>query len=100
MAPTGSTNGARTVPSTRGAISASSGGEPRPNFLLRGGLRFSRRDVDLTSGTGDISTDTLGAIGSIRYRPWSFLDLFARYENVQIEDPLVVSGQPTNVPPL
>ena len=73
--------------------------EPRANLSLRGGLRYSRRDANL-SLSGEEITDTVGAIGSVRFRPWSIVDLFARYENVQIYDPLVVTGDETNVPPL
>ena len=73
--------------------------EPRANLSLRGGLRYGRRDANL-SLSGEEITDTVGAIGSARFRPWSSVDLFARYENVQIHDPFVVAGDDTNVPRL
>jgi hypothetical protein len=74
--------------------------EPRPNLLLRGGVRYSHRDADLSFVSENVTTDTVGTIGSVRYRPWSFVNVFARYENVQIDDPYVVPGEPTSVPPL
>jgi hypothetical protein len=74
--------------------------EPRPNLNLRGGLRYAWREARFSQSEQDISTGTLGAVGGIRYRPWSFLDLFARYENVQVNDPFVVPGDPANAPPL
>ena len=63
-------------------------------------LRKQERDASFTQSDQDISTDDVGAIGSLRWRPWTFLDVFARYENVQIDDPFVVPGDPANNPPL
>lgn len=69
--------------------------EPRDDLTLRAGVRYAHRDASFSTSGQSIATDTVGAIGSIRYRPWSFLDLFARYENVQIDDPFTVPGDPT-----
>jgi hypothetical protein len=69
--------------------------EPRDDLTLRAGVRYARRDASFSTTRQSIATDTVGAIGSVRYRPWSFLDLFARYENVQIDDPFTVPGDPT-----
>lgn len=74
--------------------------EPAPNLLLRGGVRYSRREAELSGSGNDITTPSLGAIGSVRFRPWSFVNLFARYENARMDDPFVVPGDATNVPPL
>jgi hypothetical protein len=74
--------------------------DPRDDLELRAGARYARRDARFSVANQDISTDTVGAVGSARYRPWSFLDLFARYENVQIDDPFVVPGDPLATPAL
>jgi hypothetical protein len=66
--------------------------EPRADLSLRAGVRYARRDASFTSSAQSIATDTVGAVGSLRYRPWTFLDLFARYENVEIDDPFTTPG--------
>ncbi len=68
--------------------------EPRADLSLRAGLRWSRRDANLSQSGQDISTDSVGAIGSLRWRPCTYFDLFARYENVQLDDPFLVPGDP------
>lgn len=74
--------------------------QPRRTLLLRAGLRYAFRDAYFSLTDERTHTDTLGAIGEARWRPWSVLDLFARYENTQVNDPLVSAGDPTNVPAL
>jgi hypothetical protein len=74
--------------------------EPRADLSLRAGVRYARRDARFSASGQDIATDTVGVIGDVRYRPWSVLDLFARYENVQIDDPFAVPGDPGGAPPL
>jgi hypothetical protein len=74
--------------------------EPRDDLSLRAGLRWSQRDANFSESAQAISTHGVGAVGGIRYRPWSFLDLFARYENVQLDDPFTVPGDPAGNPPL
>jgi hypothetical protein len=74
--------------------------EPLPALLVRGGAGYTRRWARLALDPDSVTTESVGALGSIRYRPWSFLDLSAAYENVQVDDPYVVAGDPTNVPPL
>jgi hypothetical protein len=68
--------------------------EPLTSLSLRAGARYAHRDAAFSSSAQDIGTDTVGAIGDVRYRPWRFLDLFARYENVQVDDPFTVPGDP------
>ena len=68
--------------------------EPLANLSLRAGARYARREAAFSASAQDITTATVGAIGDVRYRPWSFVDLFARYENVQIDDPFTVPGDP------
>jgi hypothetical protein len=74
--------------------------EPRDDLTLRAGVRYAQRDAEFTQTLQHINTDTIGAIGDLRYRPWAFLDLFARYENVQIDDPFTTPGDASNSPPL
>ncbi len=66
--------------------------EPRDDLNLRAGVRYARQHARFSQSLQDVDTDTVGAVASARYRPWSFLDLFARYENVQIDDPFTVPG--------
>jgi hypothetical protein len=66
--------------------------EPRDDLALRAGVRYARQHARFSQSLQDIDTDTVGAVADARYRPWSFLDLFARYENVQIDDPFTTPG--------
>jgi hypothetical protein len=74
--------------------------EPRADLSLRAGARYARRDARFSQSGQNIATDTVGAIGSADYRPWTFLGLFARYENVQIDDPFTVPGDASRTPAL
>jgi hypothetical protein len=74
--------------------------QPRADLSLRAGVRFARRDTHFAEQRQDVSTDTVGAVGALRWRPWSFVDLFARYENVQVDDPIAVPADPRSTPPL
>jgi len=74
--------------------------QARKDLLLRAGLRYAFQDSYYSLTGQQVHTDTIGAIGEARYRPWSFLDLFARYENAQVDDPLSTAGEPNNVPPI
>jgi hypothetical protein len=73
---------------------------PRDDLRLRVGARWARRDAAVALATGDTVTDVLGAIADVRYRPWQMLDLFARYESAQIDDPYTSAGAPLAAPPL
>ena len=66
--------------------------EPRDDLTLRAGVRYAFQHARFSQSLQHVDTDTIGAIASARYRPWSFLDLFARYENVQIDDPFTTPG--------
>jgi hypothetical protein len=74
--------------------------EPRDDLTLRAGMRYGHRDANFSQSAQDIGTDTVGAVGGLRWRPWSFLDLYARYENVQVDDPFRVPGDPARTPPI
>jgi hypothetical protein len=71
--------------------------EPRADLLLGAGMRYRSRHLDLGL-TPDVTTDTISALGRIRYRPRPYLDLFARYENIEIDDPLTVPGDSVGTP--
>jgi len=73
---------------------------PRDDLRLRAGARWVHRDADISIATSDVSTDALGAVADVRYRPWQPLDLFARYESAHIDDPYTSAGAPLNAPPL
>jgi hypothetical protein len=103
-----SENGRLDETSTFGALAAATGDhvrvhtvtsdvevEPRDDVSLRAGVRWGRRDASFSASAQDITTDTIGAVAGARWRPWSFLDLFARYENVQVDDPFTTPGDPT-----
>ncbi len=72
--------------------------EPRSDLFLRFGLRYAWRDANISTGVGDVSTQTLGAIADVRYRPWSILDLFVRYESAQVDDPYFSAGDASGRP--
>jgi hypothetical protein len=71
--------------------------EPRADLLLGAGMRYRSRHTDL-SLTPDVTTHTISALGRVRYRPRPYLDLFARYENIEIDDPLTVPGDSAGTP--
>jgi hypothetical protein len=73
---------------------------PRDDLRLRAGARWVHRDADVSIATSNVSTDALGAVADVRYRPWQPLDLFARYESAHIDDPYTSAGAPLNAPPL
>jgi hypothetical protein len=63
-------------------------------------VRYARRDAALLADAPVHLTGYRRRHRRCRYRPWSFLDLFARYENVQIDDPFTVPGDLGTLPPL
>ena len=98
---------------TFGALAAASGdhvrvhsvtsdvtADPRDDLSLRAGVRWAQRNASFSASGQNITTDTIGAVAGARWRPWSFLDLFARYENVQVDDPFTVPGDPNLGPGL
>jgi hypothetical protein len=74
--------------------------EPRDDLSLQAGVRWAQRDARFAASGQDVATDALGALAGARYRPWSFLDVHARYENVQIDDPFTAPGDATGAPPI
>jgi hypothetical protein len=74
--------------------------EPRADLSLRAGFRYAWRDANLSSGARAVSTGTLGAIGDVRWRPLKAVDLFARYETAQVDDPYAIAGDALGRPVL
>jgi hypothetical protein len=72
--------------------------QPRDDLSLQAGVRWAHRDARFAVSGQDVATDAVGALAGARYRPWSFLDVHARYENVQIDDPLTVPGDTAGTP--
>lgn len=66
--------------------------DPRDDVRLRAGVRWARRHAQFSQSLQHVDTDTVGAVADARWRPWRFLDLFARYENVQMDDPFTTPG--------
>jgi hypothetical protein len=100
-----SQNGSLDERSTLGALAATTGdhvrvqtvtgefeADPRPDLSLDAGARWARRNAAFSVSQQNITTDDIGAVGGLRWRPWSFLDLFARYENAQVDDPFTTPG--------
>jgi hypothetical protein len=69
--------------------------EPRPDLSLSAGARWAQRNAAFSTSGQNITTDDVGAVGSLRWRPWSFIDVFARYESAQVDDPFTVPGDRT-----
>jgi len=72
--------------------------EPGAGVTLRAGVRYAHRDVNLAVANEKQGTDYIGAIADARWRPRREVDLFVRYENVQIDDPLRTPGDPLSSP--
>lgn len=96
-------------PSTFGLLAAATGDQvrvhsltgdvevdPRKDLSLRAGVRWAHRDANFSqSAQQKTSTDAIGAIADATYHPWTFADLYLRYEGAQVDDPLVTPGDPT-----
>jgi hypothetical protein len=74
---------------------------PRRDLTLRAGLRYAWRLANFSaSGVGPITTQTLGVIADARWHPSSRVDVFARYETAQVDDPYIVEGEQLSAPPI
>ena len=94
-------------PSTFGLLAAATGDQvrvhsltgdvevdPRDDLSMRGGVRWAHRDANFSFNGEKTVTSTVGAIADVKYRPWTFTDLYLRYEGAQVDDPLVTPGDP------
>jgi hypothetical protein len=108
-----SEGGNLTAPSTYGLLATVAGDhvrvhtvtgdaevDPRDDLSLRAGARYARRDAYFSATGLTTATTATGAIGDIKYRPCTFADLYLRYEGAQVDDPLVVPGDPLSSPAL
>jgi hypothetical protein len=66
--------------------------EPRSDLSLRVGSVWTRRDARFTVLDTQTTTDSVGAIGDLRWQPLAWWDGWLRYENAQVDDPLVLEG--------
>jgi hypothetical protein len=65
--------------------------EPRDDLTVRAGMQYGRQDSEFTNA-GSAGTDLWGAVADVRWRPWKPLDVFGRYESLQIDDPFESAG--------
>jgi len=66
--------------------------EPRDDLTVRAGMQYGRQHSQLSIPTESVYTDLWGAVADVRWRPWKQLDVFGRYESLQIDDPFEVTG--------
>jgi hypothetical protein len=64
----------------------------RDDLSIRIGGRYGLQYANLSSNPQDFTTDALGVLADIRWRPWRVLDLFARYESLHLDDPVTTPG--------
>jgi hypothetical protein len=73
---------------------------PARTLALRAGLQYVRRDAEFSQADEDVATDLVGAVAEGTWKPARWLDLFFRYDHVQIDDPWTIPGDSQNVPVL
>jgi hypothetical protein len=73
---------------------------PTTSLALSAGIQYARRDAAFSLANQDIATDLVGAVAEGRWQPARWLDLFFRYDNVQIDDPWTIPGNSQSVPAL
>jgi len=71
---------------------------PTKTLALRAGVQYAHRDAAFSTANQDIGTDLVGAVAEGRWKPIRWLDLFFRYDNVQIDDPWTIPGNSQSVP--
>ncbi len=73
---------------------------PVTSLALRAGIQYAHRDAAFSTADQSIGTDLVGAVAEGRWQPARWLDLFFRYDNVQIDDPWTIPGNSQSVPNL
>jgi hypothetical protein len=73
---------------------------PIKNLALRAGMQYARRDAEFSIADQQISTDFFGAVAEGSWKPAKWLDLFFRYDNVDVDDPWTIPGNSSSVPNL
>src|SRR5262249_5325159 len=71
---------------------------PLKELALRAGVQYAHRDAAFSTANESVGTDLVGAIAEGRWKPVRWLDLFVRYDNVQIDDPWTIPGNSNSVP--
>lgn len=71
---------------------------PLKNLALRGGMQYARRDAEFSTADQDVATDLVGAVAEGTWKPARWLDLFFRYDNVEVDDPWTIPGNQNGVP--
>ncbi len=71
---------------------------PTKGLALRGGIQYARRDAEFSLADQSTGTDVVGAVGEATWKPVRWLDLFARYDHVQIDDPWTIAGDGPGLP--
>lgn len=71
---------------------------PARSLALRAGVQFARRDAAFSLADQSQSTDAIGAVGEATWKPKKWLDLFARYDHVTIDDPWTIPGDQNGAP--
>ena len=71
---------------------------PLKTLALRAGVQYAHRDAEFSVSNQDIGTDLVGAIAEGQWKPVRWVDLFFRYDNVQIDDPWLIPGNSQTAP--
>jgi hypothetical protein len=71
---------------------------PLKTLALRAGVQYAHRDAAFSISNQDIGTDLVGAVAEATWKPKRWLDMFFRYDNVQIDDPWTIPGNSRSVP--
>lgn len=73
---------------------------PAKGLALRAGVQYVHRDAEFSLADQSVATDLVGAVAEGSWKPVRWLDLFLRYDHVQIDDPWTIPGDSQNVPTL
>jgi hypothetical protein len=73
---------------------------PRRDLTLLAGVRYTARDAHFTLPDQQVSTSYVGVVAEGHYRPTRWVDFLAKYENVQVDDPWFIPGDPQGNPAL
>ena len=71
---------------------------PLKELALRAGVQYAHRDAAFSTANQSMTTDVVGAVAEGQWKPVRWLDLFFRYDNVQIDDPWTIPGNSRNGP--
>src|SRR5262249_54661089 len=63
---------------------------PLKELAVRAGVQYAHRDAAFSTANQSMTTDFVGAVAEGTWKPVRWLDLFFRYDNVQIDDPWTI----------